>query len=60
MNAKQREEIKDILEEESNVLAILIDYKTFKDMDHRVELAVRKEITRLRDLATCIKEIELR
>ena len=51
MNAADAIEIKNILEEEANVLARIVDYDTFKSMDHRVGFAVSQEIARLRRLA---------
>jgi len=50
-------QIVSILEEEANVLAILLDGKKFDDLDHRVEISVRREVQRLRNLAINLKEI---
>jgi hypothetical protein len=40
-----------ILGEEANVLARLNDDKTFAATDHRVSIAISREISRLRDIA---------
>ena len=40
-----------ILCEEANVLARLNDDKTFAATDHRVSIAISREISRLRDIA---------
>ena len=40
-----------VLGEEANVLARLIDAKTFAALDHRVEFAISREIKRLRNIA---------
>jgi len=45
---------KDILEEEANVLAKLVEDKDFSEMDHRVEIAVMREIRRIRGIASVL------
>ena len=53
------DEIKAILEEEANVLARVIDDKSLVGMPPRVELAVRREIVRLRNLAAKVNPPEV-
>ena len=41
----------DVLQTEGNVLAELLDHKAFEALPHRVEIAVRSEMMRLRSIA---------
>jgi len=45
----------DILKTESNELAHLLDSKKFDGMNYRVDIAVAREMKRLRDLAEELK-----
>ena len=48
-----------VLGEEANVLARLIDAKTFSAMDHRVSFAVSNEIKRLRNIADKLMKLRI-
>lgn len=54
-------EIDDILREEANILARVLDDNVLKDLPPRVETAVRTEMERLRNLTSEIAaEVEAR
>jgi hypothetical protein len=53
-----KREAKAVLEEEANQLALLVDFGKFKDMPHRVGIAITREIKRLRAMAEAVIEEE--
>lgn len=60
MNKENKEALldaEDVLCEEANVLASLNGDKAFAAMDHRVEIAVSREIERLRGIASKLEEM---
>lgn len=44
----------EVLQTEGNQLASLLDAKAFSSMNYRVEIAVRREMERLRAIATAL------
>jgi hypothetical protein len=51
-------DIRNLLQEEANVLARLSDSKAFSGMDHRVGIAISREMRRLRMMAEEIEAVD--